>query len=252
MSDETSTDEDDRYELFYWPMLQGRGELVRLVLEDAGVPYIDVARLPEEQGGGAQAVVKLREGEDPGTLPYAPPILRLGDLVIAQTALIVDFLGERFGLVPEDLAGRLACRQHMLTVMDVVVEAHDVHHPIASSRYYEDQKEEAKAAAEAFVKDRLPNWLGYFEKVLARNEGSDWAVGESCTYVDLALFQLYEGLSYQFPEAMDRGAGDWPNLGALRDRVRERPGIAEYLQSERRLPFNEHGIFRYYEELDVA
>lgn len=249
MSDET--EENDRYELFYWPVLQGRGEMVRLVLEDAGVPYLDVARLPEEHGGGIESILRLKDGESEGTLPYAPPILRLGDLVVSQTAVIVDFLGERFGLLPDDVAGRLACRQYMLTVMDVVKEAHDVHHPVATGKYYEDQVDEAKVAAEAFVGDRLPKLLGYFEKALGRNEG-DWAVGGDCTYVDLALFQLYEGLSFMFPKAMKAREDDFPKLRALRDRVRARPNVAAYLESDRRLAFNEHGIFRYYEALDVA
>lgn len=249
MSDQT--DEIVRYELFYWPALQGRGEMVRLVLEDAGVPYVDVARLPESAGGGVEPIVALRDGEDPGTLPYAPPILRVGELVISQTAVIVDFLGERFGLAPEDEANRLACRQHMLTVMDAVAEAHDVHHPVATGKYFEDQVEEARLAARSFVSDRMPKLLGYFEKVLERNPG-DWSVGDECTYVDLALFQLNEGLSYMFPKAMKAGEEDYAGLRALRDRVRRRPGIAAYLESNRRLPFNEHGIFRYYEELDVA
>ncbi len=250
MTDDAATDETDRYELFYWPMIQGRGELVRLLFEDADVPYLDVARLPEEQGGGVKALLAMRDGEGPGALPYAPPILRHGELVIAQTAVIADYLADQFGLAPADLAGRLACRQHMLTIMDAMSEAHDVHHPIATSLHYEDQRDAARAAAEAFVRERLPGWLGYFERVV--KAGGGWTVGGRASYVDLALFQLLTGLTYMFPKAMEANAEATPTLRALEDAVRARAGIAAYLASERRLPFNEQGIFRYYEELDVT
>lgn len=249
---ETPTDETVLYELFYWPALQGRGEFVRLVLEDAGASYADVARLPAEMGGGVHQVVEMRRGADEaGMLPYAPPILRAGELVIAQTAVICDYLGHEHGLAPEDLPGQLAVRQLQLTIMDVVAEAHDTHHPLATSMYYEDQKDAAKVAASAFTSGRLPSWLGYFEKVLARNPGGEWLVGESATYVDLSLFQLVEGLSYAFPNAMSGLTSEIPRVIGVRDRVRERPGVAQYLASDRRIPFNEDGIFRHYPELDA-
>ena len=40
------------YELHYWPRIQGRGEFVRLALEQAGAEYVDVARGPKSSGGG--------------------------------------------------------------------------------------------------------------------------------------------------------------------------------------------------------
>ena len=244
--------ETELFELFYWPSIQGRGELVRLVLEDAGVPFLDVARLPEEEGGGAQRVVEMRKGGAAGLLPFAPPILKLGDQVLAQTSVICDFLGRRVGLAPEDEAGQEAARQLHLTIMDVVAEAHDTHHPIGTAKYYEDQKDEAKKAADAFLQDRLPQWLGYFDLVIERNEASDWLVGADCTYVDLALFQLVEGLRYAFPNAMKKVEGAVPRVVAAHDRVAERPGVKSYLESDRRIPFNEDGIFRRYPELDLA
>ncbi|HJL17499.1 MAG TPA: glutathione S-transferase family protein [Sandaracinaceae bacterium LLY-WYZ-13_1] len=248
MSD--STDETDRYELFYWPHIQGRGEFVRLVLEDAGVPYVDVARLPESQGGGAGAVARMRESTEGATLPFAPPILRVGGLVVAQSAVICDFLGQRFGLAPEDEAGRLAARQLQLTVADVVDEAHDTHHPIGVGLHYEDQKDAAKERARGFLDGRLAQWLAYFEGALAHGGGT-WLVGGAASYVDLSVFQLLEGLAYAFPEAFARLEGDVPKLMALRERVRGRAGVAAYLDSDRRIPFNEDGIFRRYPELDL-
>lgn len=245
----TSTEEDDRYELFYWPSIPGRGELVRLVFEDAGVPYVDVARLPEDQGGGVKRVLEMRAGEGGGLLPFAPPILRVGELIIAQTALICDFLGRRFALAPEDEVGRIGALQVQLTIADVLQEAHDVHHPISTSLYYEDQKDAAKEAATHFH-TRMPEWLAYFERLVdASPEG--WLVGSSATHADLSAFQMLEGLAYAFPNAFAAAAPKVPGLMHLRERVRVRPGIADYLASDRRLPFNQDGIFRHYPELDA-
>lgn len=239
------------YELFYWPGLPGRGEYIRLVLEDSGTAYVDVARLPEAQGGGAQAITRLLRGEHRGLLPLAPPILRSGDLTLAQVANILQYLGPRVGLAPDDEAGRMAVNQLQLTVADLISEVHDTHHPISVGGYYEEQKVAARERAGFFVEQRLPRFLGYFEKVLARNGGVT-LVGSAVSYVDLSLFHTLEGLAYAFPNAFARLAGGIPGLLGLRERVRERPRLAEYLASPRRLGFNERGIFRHYVELDAA
>ncbi len=242
------TVESDSYRLYYWPKLPGRGELVRLILEDAGVPYLDIARLPKEAGGGVERILEMRRGEVAGLPPYAPPILKVGDLVIAQTAVICDFLGRRFGLVGPSEKERLAALQLQLTIMDVFAEAHDVHHPVSVTKFYEEQRDEAIEAAKAFVAERLPAWLAYFERVAARSPGQG-LVGAEVGYVDLSLFQMIEGLRYAFPKAMARQTA--PRVFALVDRVRARPSLQLYLESDRRLPFNEQGIFRYYPELDI-
>ena len=242
---------EEIYELVYWPGIQGRGEFVRLLLEDAGAPYVDVARRPESQGGGVACIDGWRAGAQPGRLHYAPPILRCGALSISQTAVICDWLGERLGLSPPDEERRLAARQMMLTVLDVVDEAHDTHHPISGTLYYEEQQSAALAAARAFVRVRLPGWLDYFERSIERNRG-DWLLGRELTYPDLGLFQLVAGLEYAFPRAMARLKETVPRVGAVHARVAGRPRIAAYLGSPRRLPFNEHGIFRHYPELDAG
>lgn len=246
MTDERT---DERYELFYWPSIQGRGEFVRLVLEDAGAPYVDVARLPESEGGGVRRVLEMRTDAGGRMQPFAPPILRAGDLVIGQTALICDYLGRRLDRAPTDEPGRLAALQLQLTIADVVVEVHDTHHPIGVMLYYEDQKDEAKRRAVGFLGGRLSEWLAYFEGLLGRSKG-DWFLGDSITHPDLSMFQLLEGLAYAFPNAFAQLEGEIPRLLELRERVRERPNIAAYLRSERRIPFNEEGIFRHYPELD--
>lgn len=241
----------DPYQLYYWPMLPGRGEFVRLVFEEAGVPYTDVARLPEEQGGGIQALMPFIRGERPGQPAYAPPILVHKDLVLAQTAVICAYVGERHGLSPDHPGQRMQALQLQLTVADVVDEAHDTHHPVSVTLYYEDQKEAAREASKQFLDQRLPRFLPYFERVLERNGGT-WLIGDSLSYADLSLFQLLEGLAYAFPRGFAKVTESTPGLLALRARVANRPRIAEYLACDRRLAFNEDGVFRHYPELDLG
>lgn len=241
---------DTSYELFYWPGLQGRGEFVRLLFEDAGAAYVDVARLPAEQGGGVAAIQRLLRGEGDGLQPFAPPIVRDGSRRIAQVANILRELGPRHGLAPADADGQCAAHQLQLTIADLIAEVHDTHHPTSSAQHYEEQQPEALKRAAAFRELRLPRFLRYFEAVLARNGGRQ-LVGAAIGYVDLSLFQALEGLAYAFPRSLDRVKESIPGLLALRERVRERPRLAAYLASDRRVPFNETGIFRRYPELDA-
>jgi len=239
-----------RVELYYWPTIQGRGEFVRLMLEEAGADYVDVARTK----GGMAAMMRFLEGRGQGALPFAPPFVKVGDVVVSQTANILAYLAPKLGLVPDDEALRAEASQIQLTIADFLGEIHDTHHPIAGGLYYEDQRREAKRRATDFLKERLPKYLGWLEDVLARNAKSErrWLVGRDLTYVDLSAFQVVEGLRYAFPNAMARIERKIPRLVALRDRVAERPRIAAYLASKRRLPFNQEGIFRRYPELDAA
>jgi glutathione S-transferase len=232
-----------RYELYYWTGIQGRGEFIRLALEDAGADYIDVAR---EQGD--KVMSPFLDGKRPGAQPFAPPFLKAGRLVIAQVASILHYLGPPLALVPASESRRLCAHQLQLTITDLVAEIHDSHHPVASGLYYEDQKAEAKRRARDLREARLPKFLGYFEQVLKRGDGRH--VLRTHSYVDLSLFQLVAGLDYAFPQAMERLDRKLPLLRALHDRVARRPRIASYLASPRRLAFNENGIFRYYPELD--
>lgn len=238
------------YELFYWPGLQGRGEFVRLAFEDAGVPYDDVGRRP----GGVAAIERLRAARGAWLAPLGPPFLRHGRVVVAQTALVLAYLGPRLGLVPDDEASRRRAHQIQLTIADLVAEAHDAHHPIASSLYYEDQRPEALRRAASFTSERIPMYLRWLDRALdssPRGRGR-WLVGSRCSYADLSAFQVVAGLRYAFPRAMARHERRLPRLGALHDAVAARPGIARYLASPRRLPFGEHGIFRHYPELDLG
>ncbi len=236
-----------RYELYYWASIQGRGEFVRLALEEAGARYVDVARTD----GGEERMLALLDDDALACPPFAPPFLKAGTRLIGQTANILLFLGERHGLAPKREAGRLWTHQLQLTLADLVVEVHDTHHPIASSLYYEDQRREARRRAADFVANRLPKFLRYFERVLAGNpSGPTHLVGGRLTYADLSLFQVVAGLNYAFPNAMARTARRYPHVMALHARVAARPRVAAYLASERRIPFNQQGIFRNYAELD--
>ncbi len=240
-----------RYELYYWPHLPGRGEFVRLPLEAAGADYVDVGRLPESEGGGRSGVAKMLGDTGSRLIPFAPPILKAGKRLIAQTANILLFLGARHKLAPASETGRLWTHQLQLTMADFLVEAHDVHHPLAKSLYYEEQRKEARRRADNFIAERLPKFLDYMERVLQQNPSGDkHLVGARLTYADLSLFQTVEGLRYAFPNTMARAEPDYPLVVDLHARVAERPRIKAYAASDRRIPFNEHGIFRHYAELD--
>jgi glutathione S-transferase len=236
-----------RYELYYWPGIQGRGELVRLALEEAGADYVDVARKPGKSGGVA-AMMRFLDGTRIKHPPFAPPFLKAGDLVIGQTANILLFLGSRHGLMPRGEGARLWTNQLQLTIGDFVVEIHDTHHPIAAGLYYEDQRAAAKQRTADFLKNRAPKFLHYFGRVLDRS--GPYLLGRGLTYADLSLFQVVDGLRYAFPKAMRRLEKKVPRVTALHDRVAGRPRIAAYLASGRRIPFNQSGIFRHYPELD--
>lgn len=229
------------YQLYYWTGLQGRGEFVRLCLEDAGAAYTDVARI---EGDGV--MTPFLDGKHEGAMPFAPPFLKSGRLVVAQVANILHYLGPRHGLVPESEAKRLYAHQLELTVTDLVAEVHDTHHPVASELYYEDQKAEAKKRSKDFRENRIPKFLHYFEHAVEHG-GGKFPLREH-SYVDLSLFQIMCGLEYAFPKAMAKQKV--PLLRDLQKRVAARPNIAAYLASERRIPFNTSGIFRHYPELD--
>jgi glutathione S-transferase len=239
------------YELYYWPVFPGRGEFVRLVLEEAGARYRDMARLTEAEGGGIEALMTFVRGERPGQPACAPPILVHGKLVLARTATIYAFLGEQHGLVPDDPRKRMQVLQLQLTIGDVVNEAHNAHHPVSLGLYYEDQRDSAREAARHLLDERLARFLSYFERVIDRN-GGEWLIGDTLSYADLSLFQLLEGLAYAFPRGFAKVTDSTPRLRSLRNRVAKRPRIAAYLASDRRLAFNELGIFRCYPELDLS
>ncbi|MFK0276898.1 glutathione S-transferase [Ensifer sp. NPDC090286] len=237
------------YELYYWDGIQGRGEFVRLALEDANAAYIDVTRVP---GRGTGEMLALMDSTTEAHIPFAPPFLKDGDRIVSHVANILFYLGSRLGLAPDDEALRWYANGLQLTITDFIAEVHDTHHPIATSKYYEEQKAEAKDRAFEFVVNRMPKFLGYFERVLKQNpEGSGHAVGNRVTYVDLSLFQVIEGLRYAFPKAMLHYGPQYPALLKLHASVKARPNVAAYLASPRRLAFNENGIFRRYPELDI-
>ncbi len=239
------------YELYYWPGLQGRGEFVRLALEEAAADYVDVARGSDGRGKGVAAMMKALNSKTEPHIPFAPPFLKDGDLIVPHVANILMYLGPKLGLAPRSEPLRYVANGLQLTVTDIVAEVHDTHHPISSALYYEDQKAAAKARSAAFIEQRIPKFMGYFEHVLRQNPSGDrQIVGDSLTYVDLSLFQLIEGLRYAFPRAMKLFAKRHSALSALHEAVGARPNVARYLASPRRTAFNDSGVFRHYPELD--
>jgi glutathione S-transferase len=237
------------YELYYWPTIQGRGEFVRLALEEAALAYIDVARGRK----GEEKMFRLLDGRRIEHPSFAPPFLKARAVLIGQTANILLYLGARHGLAPKAEFGRLWANQLQLTIADLVQEVHDTHHPISGSLYYEDQREEARSRTADFLKNRVPKYLGWFERILEQNQKGarkGYLLGGRLSYPDLSLFQIVAGLRYAFPNAMRRIEGDYPRVLELHERVKARPHIAGYLASARRIPFNEEGIFRHYPELD--
>lgn len=239
------------YELYYWPGLQGRGEFVRLALEEAAAPYIDIALVPEAKGGGVRALQRVLHDSALEHAPFAPPFLRAGREVIGQTANILLFLGERLGLAPRSAAGRRWTHQLQLTIADFVAEVHDTHHPVGSGLYYKEQRREAKRRSKEFRESRMPKYLGYFERVMKSNRSAgSWMVGARISYVDLSMAQIIAGLRYAFPLATRRVLRSCPRLRALHEEVFRRPRIERYVVSGRRLAFNNDGIFRHYPELD--
>jgi glutathione S-transferase len=236
-----------RYELYYWPSIQGRGEFIRLALEESGADYIDVAR--RRGKAGVAAMMKFMQNRRLAAPPYAPPFLKAGKIVVAQTANILLFLGARLKLAPRDEAGRLWAHQLQLTISDLVDEIHDTHHPISGWLYFEEQRPAARRRTKDFWRYRVPKFLGYFERVL-KNNGGKFSIGRGLTYVDLSLFQIIEGLRYAFPKRMKRFEKKTPLLIALHDRIAERPRVRSYLASPRRIAFSQWGIYRYFKELD--
>jgi glutathione S-transferase len=236
------------YQFYYWPGIQGRGEFVRLAFEAVGAPYHDVAR-----EDGIAAMTRRMTDASIDTPPFAPPFLVHNDVVVAQVAAILHYVAPQLGLVPADERLRLWAHQIQLTMTDIVAEVHDTHHPVGTDLYYDDQKPEALRRAEGFITARIPKYAAWLELILARNPaGPGHMVGDRLSYVDLSVFQLIEGLRYAFPRAM-RGFGTrYPGLQRVHHRVKALKAVAAYLASDRRIPFNEDGIFRRYPELDIG
>ena len=239
------------YELYYWPGIQGRGEFIRLALEEGGARYRDVAALPQAQGGGVRSILQVLAARGLARPPFAPPILKVGRRLIAQTPNILLFLGDRLKLAPAGEAGRLWTHQLQLTILDFYLEIFHTHHPLGDGYAYEEQKTAARRRTHDFLRVRLPKFLTYFERILSLNRsGAPWMVGARVSYADLSMAEVLAGLRYAFPNASGRALRSRPRLRALHQAVFERPRIARYLGSGRRVPFNNEDLFRHYPELD--
>jgi glutathione S-transferase len=238
-----------KYTLYYWPGIQGRGEFVRLALEESGANYADTALLKEKDGGGVKAMMAFMQGPGVRRVPFAPPFLKSGRLLIGQTANILRYLGPRHGLAPRDESGQMWVHQLQLTLADLITEIHNTHHPVAASLYFEDQKAEARRSAAEVKANRLPKYLDYFDRIIERNGSGPWMVGRRICYADLTLAQVLVGMAYAFPDTTSKLLRKRPRLERLRETAFARPRIRRYLASGRRLAFNNDDLFRSYPEL---
>ena len=239
------------YQLYYWSHVQGRGEVIRLALEEAGVDYTDVAREQNSEEESRNVILNVLQDKTLSRVPFAPPFLVDGGIMIAQAANILLYLSDKIGLAPPDEPGRIFAHQIQLTVTDFLMEVHDTHHPISNAMYYEDQVEEAKMRSANFIENRIPKHMAYYQNILNNNPTkSKWLIGETLTYPDLSIFQIVEGLRYAFPNAFSEVEKHYPKIIALRDAISIQPNTAKYLTSKRRIPFNNMGVFRHYPELD--
>ncbi|KAG5926470.1 hypothetical protein E4U53_003074 [Claviceps sorghi] len=247
--------DDAPYELIYWPGVPGRGEFIRLLFEEAGVPYQDTAKKESEAVSRVMALTDADNKGDKSNVPaMACPALKHGHVTLSQTPNILLYLAPKLGLAPAAGDAMYQLNQLVLTILDFLSnEVHDTHHPIGTSATYEDQKPEAAKRAESFKTERLPKFLAYAQRVLdgeASGEGP-WLHGGKLTYADLVLFQGIHGTEFAFPNTMKkmRDSGKYDGVFNLFKAVGERPNIKEYLASDRRASYS-HGIWRHYPELD--
>jgi glutathione S-transferase len=239
------------YRLYYWPGIQGRGEFIRLALEEGGADYRDVALVPDSRGGGVPAILRMLEARGNPRPPFAVPVLQAGRRLIAQTPNILLFLGGPLRLAPPDEAGWLWTHQLTLTILDLYVEVFHTHHPLGDAYAYEQQRAAARRRTRDFLRVRLPKFMTYFERVLSRNRThAPWMAGARLSYADLSMAQMIAGLRYAFPRATARVLRKRPRLATLHDAVFARPRIARYVHSGRRVPFNNEDLFRRYPSLD--
>ncbi|KAK4058824.1 hypothetical protein OIO90_000270 [Microbotryomycetes sp. JL221] len=249
------------FEVVYHAGIPGRAEFVRLMFEATGVTYRDA---PQEDG--QDCIIPYVTGNfadhDKNPLPFAVPVLRHNDVVISQVPNIVLYLSSR--LPPIDLDGESTNTaqtpaplhdlstfhwlEQLMTILDMNNEVHETHHPIDIRLYYEDQKAEAQKRAQAFREARIPKFLGNFENNIKKHTSG--FLNEKVSPADLALFHMVEGILFAFPERINQVKSEFPHVFKLRDTIKSSRRIQAYINSGRRIPFNNYGIFRHYTELD--
>lgn len=252
-----------KYTLLYWPGIPGRGEFIRLLFASTQTPYSDPASTSKSGINSVLSAIDSSLTLDPTGNPpaFAPPALRVSgagkqgkDLVIYQTPAILAYLGDKLGMAGEDESEKYWVMAHTLTALDLNNEAHDTHHPISVSQYYEDQKAESEKKARQFRDERIPKFLGFFERVLKGNKENGgegkYLVGNKLSYADTTVWHILSGLKFAFPKEMEFRMKEFPGLfETFYPSVEGREGLKEYLASEKRQPFS-MGVFRYYPELD--
>nr|ACM44934.1 sigma-class glutathione S-transferase [Laternula elliptica] len=223
------TVQGDKWVLYYWPGFKGRAEFVRLVFEEAGIPYL------ESNQGVADSIIK---GEIGGYPVMMPPVVAKGDFRLGQTQMICQYLAGKYGLAPKGEEDKIHAEQVCASMYDYLTEGYGAFHGAKPGVKYADQKEEAQRYIDRVVQQRLPRYLKHFETVLAANTaGTGFLFGDSISHADLALFHIMNATEFQFPEVY-KSADYIPLLKAHRDRIASRPNIVAYTQSERCKPFS--------------
>ncbi|XP_013395749.1 glutathione S-transferase [Lingula anatina] len=225
--------------LYYWP-LAGRGEFVRLVFEEAGVPYKEINDV--ELLSKNFKKIDLPPSEDFSFPCFAPPVIKKGDFVLSQTPVICEYLGKKFGLYPDGgEEEEYHARQFNLTIHDFIADGRLAFHGRNHTESYYTQKEETQTYIDFFVKNRLPKWLRNLEHLLNANYGKHggkgYAIGTKMTYVDLALLHVLRATESQFPAPWEELKGSFPLCREFKERMSQRPNLAAYFKSDRCRPF---------------
>ena len=202
------------YRLFYWEK-RGRGEQIRLLLNELGQEYEDVYVPMNEE------FMKLKR-QGPGTLYFGSvPMLEDGDFKLAQGPVIMNYLGRKHGLMPADL-------QPAAKTEAMVVGAEDMR--MAYFRLLGDGREEKQAK---FVggawNDR---WLSAWSGLIELNGDTGYLVGSTLTQADLAVWDALDAIITWIDGAT---FASFARVQKFYESIKARPAIASYLASDRRI-----------------
>ncbi|CAG2239709.1 glutathione S-transferase-like isoform X1 [Mytilus edulis] len=227
----------EEWELFYHHFLIGRSAYIRLIFEELGIPYKDMIKSKED-------IMKYFYSKDKlaGFPVLFPPVIRKGDFQLGQTSVICKYLGEKYGLVPDNEQDKWRADMINTELHDYLAQGRLAFHGINPTASYFTQVEETKPYIERFAAERIPKYLSYFESVLKYNNGGKgFLFGDKLTYVDLTLFWVLKATEASYPDAW-KSADCCPLLKLFRDRIERRPNIAAYLNSDRFVPLENNSM----------
>jgi glutathione S-transferase len=228
--------------------LKGRGEFLRLMLEDKCLKYEDTDdNLYGPKGmmdcfrGSAEAVGEEGAIKIPSPIFFPPAIWHRPaggeEVIINQVGACMTYLGEVLGYSPKTPAELARAQCILLNALDYISDGRKSFHPVKDTMSYNDQKEEGDKASKEFAKTRMMIWLAHFEKVV-NNFGSSAPVagGSNITYADFALFHVLGATVAQFNNEKYEMAWDKSPVTALKEYyewMKKRPSLHAYLTSGR-------------------